>query len=251
MKHLRVKFSAFLSHLIFSLLLIGLFMAIVRISWFPGVTFELEDVWQGLKILIPVDAILGPVLTFILFVPGKKGLKLDLSVIVILQVAALIYGGYAIYDSRPAAYVFTGDRFEIVPAKSIDLSALEQSKVDQSSGFPLSVYALPAQTPEEQKAFILNNVQYQLMPERYRELSAFSDVVLKKAIPIEWLAPKTDSSVSALEQFKQNHNPSEVALFILQSTTSYAYLIIMNRETLNLEGYLAVDPWTEIEIPQN
>ena len=54
-------------------------MYVIMSHWFPGYLFELENVWQGLRILVPVDAILGPLLTLIIFVPGKKGLKGDFS----------------------------------------------------------------------------------------------------------------------------------------------------------------------------
>ena len=84
-KHWRVKLFAFFIHLIFSAMIIGIFMLVVTQLWFPDILFALENTWQGLKILIPVDAILGPVLTFVLFVPGKKGLKIDLTLIAIFH----------------------------------------------------------------------------------------------------------------------------------------------------------------------
>ena len=81
----QLKLVAFFIHLLFSALLIGCFMIIVTQVWFPDVLFRLENVWEGLQILIPVDAILGPVLTLILFVPGKKGLLSDLIIIVVIR----------------------------------------------------------------------------------------------------------------------------------------------------------------------
>ncbi len=74
----RSKLYAFSIHLLFSATIIGIFMLIVTKFWFPDILFALENVWQGLQILIPTDAILGPVLTLVLFVPGKKGLVGDL-----------------------------------------------------------------------------------------------------------------------------------------------------------------------------
>ncbi|MEL0067713.1 MAG: hypothetical protein VW874_05560, partial [Gammaproteobacteria bacterium] len=67
----RSKLKAFAAHILFSAALIGVFMYVVMGHWFPGYLFEFENVWEGLRILVPVDAILGPILTLIIFVPGK------------------------------------------------------------------------------------------------------------------------------------------------------------------------------------
>ena len=107
----KAKLAAFSVHIVFSATIIGIFMAFVTQIWFPGLLFKLEDVWEGLRILVPVDAILGPILTLILFVPGKKGLVGDLVIIALIQIAALIYGAYTIYDQRPEAIVFAGDQW--------------------------------------------------------------------------------------------------------------------------------------------
>jgi hypothetical protein len=112
----RMKLKAFTIHLLLSVFIISLFLLVVTQFWYPGLLFNLENVWQGLEILIPVDAILGPVLTLILFAPGKKNLKLDLSVIALIQIGALFYGGMLIYQQRPVALAFVVDRFETVLA---------------------------------------------------------------------------------------------------------------------------------------
>lgn len=41
---------------------------------------------------------MGPLITLIIFKPGKKGLKLDLATIAVLQVAALAYGTHVVFE---------------------------------------------------------------------------------------------------------------------------------------------------------
>ena len=44
----------------------------------------------------------------------KKSLKMDLAVIIIIQLSALFYGIYSIFEGRPAWLAYNVDRFELV-----------------------------------------------------------------------------------------------------------------------------------------
>ena len=221
-------------------------MFLVTQIWFPDLLFDLENVWQGLQILIPVDAILGPVLTLILFVPGKKGLIGDLIIIATIQILALVYGGMTIYGQRPEVIVFAGDRFEIIPSSKFDRENFAaQYFEEEESTFPLLVYALPAQTPEESNTFVLNNVQYQKMADRYRPLADHKDLIRKKALALSKFEPSNEASLKELSNFKEKFTENEVLLFVLEGTTHQAKLIALHPQTLQKLGYLNLDPWTE------
>ncbi len=242
----RQKLIAFSIHLLFSVLIIGSFMLLVTQFWFPDILFKLENVWEGLQILIPVDAILGPVLTLVLFVPGKKGLVGDLIIVALLQILALVYGGWAIYGQRPEIMVFAGDRFEIIPSSKFDREsfAKEYFKTEDIT-YPFIVYALPAQTPEEKNDFVLGNVNYQRMSERYRPLIDFKSNISKRALPMSNFVPGNSKSTQALKNFKMQFNEEDIYIFILEGTTDNANLLILDRVNLQLLGYLDMDPWTE------
>ena len=200
----RSKLKAFVAHLTFSAFLISVFMYIVMFHWFPGYLFNFENVWEGLRILVPVDAILGPLLTLIIFVPGKKGLKGDLAIILVLQISALIYGASTIYGSKPEVLAFVGDRFEIITQSSYQRSKVtpEVEPVFDKTN-PALIYPLPGQTTEEQNEFVLDNVQYQTMAERYRPLSDYRDEVLTKALDIERVKPTSEHDMQLLVNFKK------------------------------------------------
>ena len=242
----RLKLIAFAIHLLFSALIIGTFMFMVTQLWFPDLLFELENVWQGLQILIPVDAILGPILTLILFVPGKKGLMGDLIIIAVIQVLALVYGGFTIYGQRPEIMVFAGDRFEIIPSSKFDRTNFAVEYFDNNEqDYPLIVYALPGQTPEEQNEFVLNNIQYQKKADRYRPLTDFQSEVAKKALSLSKFVPSSDKSAQILSNFKAQYKEDEVLLFVLEGTTTYAKILLLDSTNLKHLGYLDLDPWTE------
>jgi len=240
----RAKLRAFAVHLLFSAALIGTFMYVVMFQWFPGYLFEFENVWEGLRILVPVDAILGPLLTLIIFVPGKKGLKGDLAIILVLQVAALLYGGKAIYDSKPEVLAFVGDRFEVITKKSYDRTQVpKETLAAYEIGYPALIYPLPAQNPDEQANFVINNVQYQIMAERYRPLSEHTEDVFARALDIERIKPTEPEQINILASFRERFNPETDVLFILQGTTDEFVVVSIDRNEFVVKDYLPIDPW--------
>ena len=211
----KLKSKAFLAHGVFSAVMVTVFFLLIRMLWYPGALFDLENVWEALRVLVPVDAVLGPVLTFYLWDPNKKGVKLDIAVVLILQAAALLYGGFTIYKQRPAVLVFAVDRFEVVPASKFDRAQLDNKYFDsQAMDEPLVAYALPAQSSEERNAFVWGNVQYQKMPERYRSMSEYAEQWRQQALHWNLIKPEGDALVR-WEAFKQHYEPGNTFLFPL------------------------------------
>lgn len=256
----KAKFSAFFIHLIISVLLIGSFLLVVTEVWYPGILFSLENVWQGLQILLPVDATLGPLLTLILFVPGKKGLVGDLIIVASIQLLALLAGGYLIYLQRPEIMVFAADRFEIITLAKFDRENFADKYFEDSEAdYPLIAYALPAQTPEEKNHFVLNSIQYQKMSERYRPLKNYKDILINKSLTPSSLLAEDEVSAKALAAFNKKYKDKELLLLPLDATTNSSVIIILDKNTLQNLGYLNIDPWknyktqiqTEIQTQEN
>lgn len=100
---------------------IGLaFVALTLWGWYPGPLFAASGAVGLLTILIPVDVVLGPLLTLLVFKSGKPSLKFDLTVIALLQFGALCYGAWVIAEARPAYVVFFGNQLKVV--RAIDLA---------------------------------------------------------------------------------------------------------------------------------
>lgn len=118
---LQAAAKAAFAHLGVSLLVGFLTAAIVLGLWFPYPYRELAGGLQLFWILMAVDMVCGPLLTAFIFNPKKsrRELTLDLSLIGLLQIAALVYGLYSISLARPVALVFEADRMVAVSAASI------------------------------------------------------------------------------------------------------------------------------------
>ncbi len=67
--------------------------------------------------ILAIDVIIAAYLGLSVYKEGKKTLKFDLSVIILIQIAALCYGVFSIEQGRPAWLVFNVDRFELVTKK--------------------------------------------------------------------------------------------------------------------------------------
>ena len=107
------KRSAFLIHLALSLLVFLSLVAVMATLWFPGELFFFDGGWQGLKLVALVDIVLGPALTFLLWRPRKSDLSMDMSLVALIQVAALGYGFSTTYQQRTVAVVFAENKFPL------------------------------------------------------------------------------------------------------------------------------------------
>lgn len=114
------KLKAFFIHLSISCVVGLLAAGLVFLFWYPNSLHKALGVTTIFLILLTIDVILGPLLTFIVFKKNKKTLIMDLAVITALQVSALAYGLWTIEQGRPAWLVFGGNHFELVRKTDIE-----------------------------------------------------------------------------------------------------------------------------------
>lgn len=83
-------------------------------------------------IMICVDVVCGPLLTALLFNPAKsrRELTLDLSLVSLMQLAALLYGLYSVSLARPVVLAFESDRLVAVSAVQIEANDLIQAPLE-------------------------------------------------------------------------------------------------------------------------
>ncbi len=142
--------TAFILHFLVSLLIFAVLVTLMVKVWFPGDLFTMDGGWQGLKIIAPIDLVLGPALTLLFYRPQKKGVLLDLGAILLLQSIALSYGVYTAYQQRTAAIVFAENRFETVSLREFNLATkdIQDKKLTPIAtkdfgAMPIIVYARP------------------------------------------------------------------------------------------------------------
>ena len=117
---------AFAAHLLVSCVLAALAAWLVLQVWFPFPYRELAGGLHLFWVMVGVDVVCGPLLTAVLFNPRKsrRELTLDLSLVALVQLAALGYGLYSIALARPVVQAFEIDRFAVVSASQVDSTQL-------------------------------------------------------------------------------------------------------------------------------
>lgn len=113
----RIKFTFI--HFSISLVLVLISVLFVFNVWYEAPLNRALGVDHLFRILIVVDVILGPLLCYIIYNEKKKSLKFDLCIIIVLQIAAFLYGFYIISTGKPAWIVFSSNRFELVTVRNI------------------------------------------------------------------------------------------------------------------------------------
>lgn len=113
------RFYFFLNHLVISLVFALLITSVVFLVWYPSPLAKAVGVTHIFLILVIIDVVIGPALGLLVYKEGKKSLKMDLSIIVIIQITALCYGIYSIAQGRPAWVVYNIDRFELIKNNEI------------------------------------------------------------------------------------------------------------------------------------
>jgi hypothetical protein len=103
-----------ISHIGVSLIFLAATSYFVFFLWYPKPFGVNSGVLKIYALLILVQLVLGPALTLFLYKKDKKKLISDLSVVLLLQLAAYTYGMIVIAQGRPAWIVFVIDDFEIV-----------------------------------------------------------------------------------------------------------------------------------------
>jgi hypothetical protein len=145
------RYQASLIHLTISLVVVSIVFSVVFFVWYPKPAFEVVGASSIVRLLIGVDLVLGPLLTLVVYKHGKPGLRFDLSVIAILQVVALLYGSYRLYEEKPQYLVFAVDRLEFVSKKQVDESAI---RYDELRIKPFAkLIPVFARRPEDQEEF--------------------------------------------------------------------------------------------------
>jgi hypothetical protein len=145
------RVQAFLIHVAISLAAFGAIVYVIVAVWYPDFLFETDGGWQGLRLLLAVDLVLGPLLTLIVYRAGKPGLRLDLTVIGVVQAACLVAGMWVVHAGRPLAIVYVDGSFYSVSAQSFIEADVQVPNLDSFPGaYPKWVTVdLPADYAEQ------------------------------------------------------------------------------------------------------
>ena len=194
--------------------------------------FKFSGVLEPLKILILVDVILGPILTFIVFKKGKKSLKLDLSLIAAFQLAAFLYGVYSIYLGKPSLVVHRTGYYEVVIEKSIDYDALSQEMKGRSYWlFP--IYGKIESEELSSFSYASDYLDKVSLIDRYNEAS------YPKPLSVEDVEKSTENSSPTTKLAFENLKNSDKDLIFYDVKYGYVFwIMVIDKSTMEVIEFL-------------
>lgn len=122
-------------------------------------------------IMLGVDVTLGPLFTLIIFNPlkSRKALTFDLSVIAILQTAALVYGMAVVLEARPVYVVFSKNSFDLVTANMLSEEDIAKARNPKYRSLPLTgpvyVYSEMPTDVKERNEVVINTFSGKDLPQ--------------------------------------------------------------------------------------
>ncbi len=174
------KLKAFSWHLLASLVVATVSLMIIFFIWYPQPLYHATGVIKIFLLMLGVDIVLGPLLTFIVFKPNKRTLKFDISVIVLLQLAAFTYGFYQVYDGRPVWIAYSVDRFDLVKNNEIDTRKLAEASPEyqqaSQSGAKYVAAVIPKDDSELSNEILFDEIGSSIAPSQRPELYQPLDV---------------------------------------------------------------------------
>ena len=171
-------------HFCASMVIFLVLLTVIMQRWYPGMLFTIDGGWSGLRLVLGVDLMVGPLLTLIVFKSGKPGLKFDLSCIVVFQASCMLAGVSVVYGERPIALVLAYDTLYSIAAKEFESFEKDPTILGSFPGsYPKLIYV---ELPESEVAASIANVRsqfigdplytqtenYRAMPNNYSEAVA-------------------------------------------------------------------------------
>jgi len=235
-------------HLLLSAVIGGALVTFMLTVWYPWPLFEAAGGSHLIFVLLGVDITLGPLITLIIFKTGKKGLKFDLTVIALVQFAALAYGLHTVYLARPVYLAFTIDRFDLVTAKDLDPEDLAKVTNPEYKQMPLGrpryvAVVLPTNSDEQLKIIssALSGKDLQMYPQQYVPYDQEAGNAIKRSKPLEALIKRAPETVQAYLK-SAGREQSSVRYLPLRATEKDAAVLIDATSGKPLE-ILLIEPW--------
>ncbi|OOW14127.1 TfpX/TfpZ family type IV pilin accessory protein [Acinetobacter sp. MF4640] len=240
----RLKF--FIKHLtlslVFSIILLGLLLSF----WYQMPLAKAVGVTSIILILFFIDITLGPLLGLLVYKEHKKCLKFDLSIIIIIQIFALLYGVYTLEQGRPVWIAYNVDRFELVRKNELIIENLDQAKTQfQKTSFLRPQYVSvefskdKLQRENDMFAEALGGISIAQKPERYVDFIQAIPQIKQQAKNVKELEQYNDQML--VQQILEKY--PEATGYIPLKANAVDMTVLVNKETGAVIKIVDLRPW--------
>ncbi len=235
--------KAALTHLAISVVIFLIVLAITIFIWYPTFYFFASDTKIPLLTMTFVDIGLGPLLTFVVYKEGKKLLKLDLSIIIIMQILALIWGTWVLHSQRPVLIVHDDGMLYCLNQEASQLAEADLTQFNNTEEIIPQAFLPQAKTRQEfeRRKEIMNNLASN---DKRSPLPAFIfgkafepinsnnlNAILQGEWEVDAVASNHETYKAAWAQFKQKYQPLENYAFFPLTCSSVEYFAVVDKHT--------------------
>ncbi len=240
------RLNFFLGHLAISFFIALIVVGIVFFIWYSSPLAKAVGVTHIFLMMLAIDVIIGPLLGLLVYKEGKKSLKIDLGIIILIQIIALGYGVYSIAQGRPAWLAYNVDRFELVRNNEILTEQITQARPQYQQPSWLKPQFVGVEFAKDKNirgdemfAEVLGGISIAQKPERYVPLDKVKNQIQQRA-----------QNLDLLKQFNDNVLVEKI-LFSYPQATAFVPLkanavdmtVLINKEKGEVVKIVDLRPW--------
>jgi len=241
-------------HLAVSSVVAALVALVVLKLWYPAPYDHLSSGRSLLFLLILVDIACGPLLTLLVFNPEKSKFKwrVNLAVIVALQLSALSYGLHTSATARPVFLAFESNRFRVVQANDVDPKRLKEARPEFATlslkGPRLVGVRLAQPTDADFPASIqlaMNGLPPAFRPARWLPYPEQQGQVLKELKPLSELRAKNPGKSFEIDRMVRagDIEENQLGYLPLVNDEKNDWVVVVSRHDALPRAYLHIDGW--------
>lgn len=237
-------------HVFISLTVAALAAAVVFLVWYPYPYGEVSGGRELFFILMGVDVVAGPLLTFILYRSHKprRELVIDLGLVGLLQMAALAYGLWTVAMARPVHLAFEYTQFRVVHAVDVPPELLKKAPADLQAmpwwgPTPLSLRAFTSEAEKMDATMAaLNGLQLGVRPDLWQNYDAGRAQVLAAGKPLAALKAKFPQHASSIEAVCASVQRDEDSLaYVPMVARKVFWTVVIDAKSADILGFLPID----------
>lgn len=246
------RWKAATLHLCISAVVAAVACGLLLGIWYPPPYFHAGGAGKLLALVVGVDISIGPLLTLLVFKSGKRGLKFDLTVIGVLQAAALVYGFGVLVHSRPVFMVAAVDRFVVVAAEDIAPADLRKASKPAwqrlSWTGPVLVGATLPTDPNQRNALLFSSLKdgkdIQDLPQYYVPYGSVAEKMMTRAHPVALLRKMHPQAAGEIGCWlRTRHLEESQVVWLPIQARKWDMAMMMNAKNGQPIGPIPLDPW--------
>ena len=247
----RARLRAAGIHLGLSALVAAVTAFLVFAFWYPWPYNEVSGGRELFRLVVAVDIVLGPLLTFVVFQTTKPRAELrrDLALIVALQLGGLVYGLWTVHMARPVHLVFEYDRFRVVHQAEIPPeleSAVPPGIALAPLGGPTPRVLRPFRDGGEQGDYTLAALQglpLSARPELWQPYEVGRARVLQAARPLAQLRQRFPQRLAEIDEAlrKAGRDAGSVVFLPMVARQAQAWTVLLDAGSADVIGFVPLD----------